>query len=146
MRGEVPAPLPAVIDAKTFMEAFGGAMLVSAFNGTSGRVEAQDVVRSEIEKNRKISDTDLQRAIVRSVLFAIRRAGGGGGTRTIVIGVDGKQYKSVEEAKAAAAPQTYKDIRGVEHKTLLESQQANISYMVEIGMTVEMAKKALNIG
>jgi hypothetical protein len=146
MRGEVPAPLPYVIDAKLFMESFGGSLLTSAFNGTSGRVEAQDVVRTEIEKNRKISDSDLQRAIVRSVLFAIRRVGGGGGTRTVFI-VNGKQFKTEAEALAASkAVETYKDVGGGEHTTLLEAQQASIAIMTQYGMTHADALKALGIG
>lgn len=141
------APLPRVVDSDLFARSFGGQILVDSFNGSSGKVEAQEVVRSEIEKNRKITDSDLQRAIVRSVLFAIRRVGGGGGTRTVYVDpVTGKQYRTLDELKAAQAPQKYLDIRNVEHDTLLEAQQASIAVMVEMGLTVDMAKKALGIG
>lgn len=147
LRGETPAPLPFVVDSVKVQECFGGQILTDSFNGSSGKVESQEVVRSEIEKNRKISDTDIMRAIVRSVFFAIRRAGGGGGTRTVFVDpLTGKQYKSLDDLKAAQVPAKYKDIRGIEHDTLLASQQANIGYMTEIGMTVDMAKKALGIG
>lgn len=149
MRGEVPAPLPFVVNAELFAKSFGGQILIDAFNGTSGRVEAQDVVRSEIEKNRKITDSDLMRAIVRSVLFAIRRAGGGGGNRTVYVDpTTGKQYKSLEDLKAAQAPQKYKDIQGNEHETLRDAQASSINHIMQAvpGMTLEMAKKALGIG
>jgi hypothetical protein len=146
MRGKVPAPLPFAIDADLFSRSFGGTLLTQAFNGTSGRVEAQDVVRTEIEKNRKITDSDLQRAIVRSVLFAIRRVGGGGGTRTVFI-VNGKQFKTEAEALAASKVQeTYRDVGGGEHATMLESQQASIAIMTQYGMSHADALKALGIG
>lgn len=144
-----PAPLPFMLDSELYGKCFGKQSHVDSFNGTSPQVKGQNIIRTEIEKNRKVSDTDLMRALVRSIMFAVRRAGGGGGTRTFFVdAATGKQYKSIEELKAAQAPAPIVSdmLGGQKFDTLLEKQQAEIAHMTKFGLSVDQAKKALGIG
>lgn len=149
LRGNAPRPYVEPDDVPLFRACFGNEIIAKAINGTSIDVAAEDVLRRELlnqwqtQRAKNVTNDDLKEAIVRSVLFG-QRARGSGGSRKVWI-VDGVAY--VDEASAMEAskakPETFADMRGNQHPSKLEADQANIAILVDSGMDGDLARKAV---
>src|SRR5688572_4380621 len=150
LRANVPA-IPKVTDVEKFGKAFGWVILAKAWNGTSGRVDGQQIVRSMLlaewakDRAKSVTNDTLRREVAKRILLGIRAKGGGGfGTRYVAL--DGTAFKTAEEAtahNAKNAPKvTYKGLDGQEYGTALEAKQASVAfYVTEHGMPHEVAVK-----
>lgn len=142
--------LPKAKDAKLFGKYFGEHKLLEGYNGTSGRVKAQEIGRSELlehwneQRAAKVSEYHLRREVVIRHLLEQRKPGSGGGTRKHWI-VNGVVYLSEADAIAASkvAPKIYLDMAGKEHKTPLEVKQANYAILRASGVSEEIAKNMI---
>lgn len=150
LRGNAPRPYVEPEDVPLFRASFGNEIVAKALNGTSIDVAAEDVLRRELlnqwqtQRAKNVTNDDLKEAVVRSVLFG-QRARGGGGARKVWI-VDGVAYTDEATALEAskAKPETFPDMRGNQHPSKLEADQANIAILVDSGMTYELARKAIS--
>jgi hypothetical protein len=148
------AVIPKITDAEKFQRAFGWASLVKAYNGTSGRVDAQGVARSMLlaewdKQHAKNVTTNAVRAEVsKRVLLGIR-AKGGGGTVKRYVDLDGTAWATAEEAAESnkrihAKTVKHKALDGQEYATALEAKQASVAFLVtEQGMPHEVALKVV---
>lgn len=150
LRTNAPRPYVEPEDVPLFRSCFGDEIIAKALNGTSIDVAAEDVIRREIlakwteQRAKNVTNDDLKEAIVRSVLFG-QRARGSGGSRKVWI-VDGVAYTDEATAMEAskAKPETFPDMRGNQHPSKLEADQANIAILVDSGMSYELALKAIS--
>lgn len=142
--------LPKVANGPKFVKSFGMSALVEAYNGTSGRVDAQGVVRTMfvsmwyVDKGASITEHSARVQVVRRVLLGEKAKGGGGGGAWYV-DMLGNKFRTMEEVtnanKAhAERSRTWKGMDQVEYKTPLEAKQASVVFLVEVGkLTQEQA-------
>lgn len=140
------ATLPKIVDAELFARSFGWDKLVKAYNGTSGRVDAQGVTRTLLlaewskDRARNVTESFIRAEVVKRVLLGMRAKGGGGGSRKVWV-VNGVTYATEEAAlEASKSARRFTALDGTEHKTGLEAKQASVAYLVtEKGLSHEMA-------
>lgn len=144
------AVIPKITDAQKFVVAFGWESVTKAYNGTSGRVDAQGVARGMLlaewskQHAKNVTTNDVRAEVARRVLLGMRAKGGGGATKRYV-DLDGVAWATMDEATAAnkaiqAKTVKYKGLDGNEYPTPLEAKQASVAYLVtEQGMSHEMA-------
>lgn len=143
------AALPKVLDGPKFAKSFGWSALVDAYNGTSGRVDAQQVVRSMfvgmwyVDKGKSITEETARVQVVRRVLLGEKGKGGGGGGQWFVDNM-GNKFRTLDEAmnanKAhAERSRTFRGMDQVEYKTPLEAKQASVDFLMRGGLTQAQA-------
>jgi hypothetical protein len=107
-------------------------VLVKSVNGTSVKVSCDRVNRDTIDKDVTVSADTLKAKIVSNVLLGVI-------TRTfgpppkVFVGADGKEYPSLEAAKAAAAPSDNRTAQ-------LEKAGAFLAMCAENGVDGETAR------
>jgi hypothetical protein len=145
------AVLPKVKDGQKFVRSFGWPALVEAYNGTSGRVDAQGVVRSMfvaawyVDKGKSITLRAALIQVVRRTLLGEKAKGGGGGGQWYVDNM-GNKFRTVEEVtnanKAhAERTRTFRGMDQVEYKTALEAKQASVAFLTASGVAPDVAIK-----
>jgi hypothetical protein len=145
------AVLPKVNNGQLFVKYFGWAALVDAYNGTSGRVDAQGVVRRMflalwyVDKGKSITQHTALVQVVRRVLLGEEAKGGGGGGQWFA-DMMGNKFRTLEEVMQANAAhaernKTYRGMDQVEYKTALEAKQASVAFLTASGVAADVAIK-----
>jgi hypothetical protein len=145
------AVLPKVDDGAKFVKAFGWAALVEAYNGTSGRVDAQGVVRTMflntwyVDKGKSITQRTALEQVVRRTLLGEKAKGGGGGGQWYVDNM-GNKFRTLEEVQNAnkahaERSRTFRGMDQAEYKTALEAKQASVAFLVASGVANDVALK-----
>jgi hypothetical protein len=145
------AVLPKIRDPKLFAKSFGWDKLTDAYNGTSGRVDAQGIVRSMfvamwyVDKGKSITQHSALVQVVRRTLLGEKVRGGGGGGQWYIDAM-GNKFRTVEEVVNANKAheernRTFRGMDGVEYKTALEAKHASVAHYVAQGIDSEMAIK-----
>jgi hypothetical protein len=118
-----------------FLATFGTAIVAKAINGTSIDVTCERIARDMLVKDRSVTDAQLKERMVASALLGVitRTVG----TKTKFVGVDGKEYDTLEAAQAAVAGNTKAE--------QVAKAQAFLAMCQENGVDAEVARNLAKV-